>query len=507
VVTFAVCACGFLVLAHLYGTAEIGGRNFCVLDDDFMISQRYARNLARGDGLVFNPGDRVEGFSNPLTVLTVSYPLELLGVEGPRLGLYVWAFNAMLHALIVLLLLRRDDGTVDRNGIAAALIYLSLPHHTFFAHAGLEVYLQGLLLLALVIGLVRGGALFYAPMVLLPLTHPSGVPSWVGGGVLHLLRERTRWRRELLFLVAAAVPFAAYVAFRLAYYGQLVPNTYFLKVTGVTMPGLGLRYLWKGVEPIAPALALLVLGLLRPGRRGPSALTLAVLFAPYLLAVIRVGGDTIPWHRMVFVLVPALLYAAAERHRTLTPPWYSALLLAGVVAQLLLSAAQWPAADARARVLLGWERNRIVLGLAIHANTSREQTVALFGLGLAGYFADRPVIDMLGKTDAHVARTPAKLWRQVGHQKSDPAYVLGRRPEYVEMPYTVEEVADQRSLRQESRGRWGYFAELALDPSFQQGYVPVATRGERIPLWRRRDLPGRIWAGYDESGPVSARTR
>lgn len=497
-VVFALSVAGFLVLAHLYGTARIGERTFRVLDDDFMVSQRYARNLARGHGLVFNPGERVEGFSNPLTVLAVSYSLEVLGVEGSRLGLYVWLFNAVLSGLIVVLLLRRDEGTCDVNGIAAALIYLSLPHHAFFAHAGLEVYLQALLLLALVVGLDRGGALFYGPMVLLPLAHPAAVPSWFGGGALRLLRERTRWRRELLYLAAVAVPFAAYAAFRLGYFGELAPNTYVQKVSGVVYPGRGLRYLREGAATIAPALALLVLGLLRRSRRGPSLLALAVLFGPYLVAVIRVGGDAIPWHRMVFVLVPALLYSAAERHRARTGGWYAALLLVGVVTQLVVSAASWPVADAKNRQTLAWERGRIVLGLAIDTNTSPDETVALFGLGLAGYFADRPVIDMLGKTDAHVARTRPKHWRQVAHQKSDPAYVMGRRPEYVEMPYTEDEVANKRSLRQESRGRWGYFAELALEPSFRENYVPVATRGLGVPLWRRRDLPGHVWTVHPE---------
>ena len=38
------------------------------VDDDF-ICYRYARNLVRGDGLVYQAGERVEGFTNPLWVL------------------------------------------------------------------------------------------------------------------------------------------------------------------------------------------------------------------------------------------------------------------------------------------------------------------------------------------------------------------------------------------------------------------------------------------------------
>ena len=35
-------------------------------DDDQMISMRYARNLVEGHGLAWNPGERVEGYADPL---------------------------------------------------------------------------------------------------------------------------------------------------------------------------------------------------------------------------------------------------------------------------------------------------------------------------------------------------------------------------------------------------------------------------------------------------------
>src|SRR5205823_2531369 len=42
-----------------------------VIDDAF-ISFRYAENLVRGYGLVFNPGERVEGYTNFLWVLIIA---------------------------------------------------------------------------------------------------------------------------------------------------------------------------------------------------------------------------------------------------------------------------------------------------------------------------------------------------------------------------------------------------------------------------------------------------
>src|SRR5437870_9145345 len=42
-----------------------------VIDDAF-ISFRYAENLVRGYGLVYNPGERVEGYTNFLWVLLIA---------------------------------------------------------------------------------------------------------------------------------------------------------------------------------------------------------------------------------------------------------------------------------------------------------------------------------------------------------------------------------------------------------------------------------------------------
>src|SRR3954451_10285533 len=70
---FAFIAAMFLIYAGLfiYRTSfVIDGERYFSLFDDAMISMRYAKNLANGYGLVWNPGgERVEGYTNPLWVL------------------------------------------------------------------------------------------------------------------------------------------------------------------------------------------------------------------------------------------------------------------------------------------------------------------------------------------------------------------------------------------------------------------------------------------------------
>src|SRR4051812_9407292 len=45
--------------------------------DDAYITYRYARNLVRGFGLVYNPGERIEGYTNFLWTLLVAGGLKL----------------------------------------------------------------------------------------------------------------------------------------------------------------------------------------------------------------------------------------------------------------------------------------------------------------------------------------------------------------------------------------------------------------------------------------------
>src|SRR5205085_9529171 len=71
----------------IYRTSFVidGHRYFCLFDDE-MVSMRYAQNLASGNGLVWNPGEKVEGFTNPLWVLLMAF-FHLFGIAASRISL------------------------------------------------------------------------------------------------------------------------------------------------------------------------------------------------------------------------------------------------------------------------------------------------------------------------------------------------------------------------------------------------------------------------------------
>ncbi len=81
---FVLIAIGYVAYAAIFifqSSFVVAGERFFTLFDDAMISMRYARNLADGFGLVWNPGEGpVEGYSNFLWLLTAAVGI-FLGLE------------------------------------------------------------------------------------------------------------------------------------------------------------------------------------------------------------------------------------------------------------------------------------------------------------------------------------------------------------------------------------------------------------------------------------------
>src|ERR1035437_4307958 len=90
-------------LVWQWGSYRINGTRYFCLFDDAMISMRYARNLAEGHGLVWNPGERVEGYTNLAWTLFMA-GVHLLPLEERLTSLAVMVTNVALNAFCLLLL-------------------------------------------------------------------------------------------------------------------------------------------------------------------------------------------------------------------------------------------------------------------------------------------------------------------------------------------------------------------------------------------------------------------
>src|SRR5688572_25768321 len=98
---FGLLIAGYIYYCYRYILATsfvIEGKTWFVLFDDAMISMRYAYNLAHGLGPVWNAGERVEGFTNPLWVGIMAL-IHLLPLGLNQTGLVVQIFGAFFLTL------------------------------------------------------------------------------------------------------------------------------------------------------------------------------------------------------------------------------------------------------------------------------------------------------------------------------------------------------------------------------------------------------------------------
>lgn len=447
----------FVVLAVLVLVAAVLAVNTDFIHDDAFISLRYVHNLLHGDGLVWNPGERVEGYTNFLLVILTS----ALGGMGLDLVLAVRIVNAAaflgMLAYLARFLAGRTAPRVAHDPDRTALL-TAAPLILVATAVPLLVWVMGGLEAPLLAALLTYGvgqtmnhldgdpaprALPLAGLAfgLAVLTRPDALIFPIVAAPLLLLPfNRANLRHLALFAAALALVLIPHQVFRLGYYGDALPNTFYAKWGG-PLPiriGQGLGYIraFAGSAPFLLPLGLVsVLALVKPAgpRRGFVFLWLATL--GYALYVVRIGGDYMQAFRMAAPLIPLL-----------------ALLLHGALLRLLegRSVQAAYAAVAVALALAFSQLGAVVLFpmddaafvgkiVADHIRTHwpRGAVIAENCVGTSAYFApDNTYIDMLGLVDRHIARRQVgkwQLWRQSipGHMKGDGAYVLARQPDYI----------------------------------------------------------------------------
>lgn len=202
------------------------------MGEDAYISFRYARHLAQGHGLVFNPGEYVEGYSNLLWVLLMA-PFEWLGLRIDIAARV--ASTASLAALAVCgwWAARHLAGdrfpTWLRWWLPAALAVEPLLH--YHDDRGLETVFHAALLGGAMMVAGCGGRAWVAGLLagLAALTRPEGIGFALCVAPAFLFnvpgRPLRRPRDLLVFLAIAFGLFAAQVIFRKLYYGAYIPNT------------------------------------------------------------------------------------------------------------------------------------------------------------------------------------------------------------------------------------------------------------------------------------------
>lgn len=413
------------------------------VSDDAYITFRVVENLLRGDGLVWNPGERVMVYTHPLWLALLLPTSALLGVwwasvalglgfTAATLGVFARELSATpWRALVVLgtFALAKTPLHFGTSGLETALlVFLSIQTLRVAEHVTRAHEHRRLALYLLALALTRPDA----PLLVLP--------AWLAA--LRATR-RDGWRAHLRAFAPALALGLAWLGFASLVYGHPLPNTALAKLGhGVPRAELlrqGVAYLASVMawDPVVPAVIVLSL----VAGRAQRAWTLGI--ALHLAYVTWIGGDFMNGRFYLVPFVAALLVlsrtpAELSRPRVAIPLGAILALLGLVVAErlpfdVLTPSARFGADRSVNGVGVADEQRYYLLatGLFHGAHPPRHvnyrtgtqladgDVIVARAIGFLGYGAadHATVIDPIALADPFLARFPAERdpeWR-VGH--------------------------------------------------------------------------------------------
>jgi hypothetical protein len=483
-------------LYYIQRTAVVHeGAQYFTLWDDAMISMRYARNLATGAGLVWNPGERVMGFSN-LGITLLMVPIHWLPIS-PRYTSLVFqilclavVLATMATASRLVKLLYGDDPWMGR---ATILLLATCAPFQILSLQGTDVPFVTLILLValvLVVERVRSGdrwPLAVWAILALGVVIRLDVAALYAAFLFFCARRPGGGMREAATGAAIlAVVLAGVCAWTALYYGDPLPNTYYLKATGQPRTLM----LASGASQLGPLLARMLFPLLLTvlGVKIFDAKDRAVRMVVAMIGVlvayhVWVGGDWIADYMSRFAAPALPLVIVLFVGATYRLAGAIALRLSGELRSLegqrrvdvffLVAVLSVPSLSTQV-ALTEWigtgdtmhvadKRESLTLATWLEKNAPKSTSVAVHFAGIQPYFSGSPAIDVLGKSDRHIAHLTVDRF-EPGHSKWDWPYVVGER-----RPDVIDDAG--RGLRTLRAFREGYCRHDIKQPSKTTIYI------------------------------------
>lgn len=433
--------------------------------DDAYISFRYAQNLVDGHGLVFNPGEPVEGYTNLAWVLLSALGIAL-GIE-PLLFARVLGTLASIGVLLLApIAVRRLAPTAGATALAAPVLLAACGPLACWTLAGLETPLVALLALGTFLCALTAQPLLTGVLALaLALTRPDGVA--LGGAfllwsVLACMHAPGRTRARAIGGGALfALGVLAHFVWRHETYGAWLPNTYYAKtgdLAGQLRSGVpyALDFARAFLAPWVGVAAWSAVASRGAVWRDPRVRATLAVLGGWIVYVIAVGGDGLGMFRFFVPILPILtVLGVALLHHALTgsaaggigAPSTTGRTEAPVEANgrtaavVTLAIAAFTAISSmtgneRALVtahmsgenLAGWKLAGDTLARVLPEGT----TIALAPVGYIPYRTGLVTYDILGLTDPAIARREMDFEiGYAGHEKHDGARILSRHPDYL----------------------------------------------------------------------------
>ncbi|TNE85041.1 MAG: hypothetical protein EP330_26930 [Deltaproteobacteria bacterium] len=390
------------------------------LVDNAFIHFRVARNVLHGHGPVFNPGEYVEGVS----ALGWTLLLALGGVTGLEIPTVSVVLTVLAFVGLGALALRIGQGLWEPDTERvylpfAAMLILVQGTITPFATSGMETAVVAFTTLAAAGALVsRRDVLAGAMAALSAMIRPDHAVFLLAAALVVGLRDA----RRLPKLLAPALAIVPFVAFKLWFYGSLIPNPYYALDANTLPVALGA----SRFAAVVVGEHLWLVGLLFAGwwmasvsEQEDDLRRFATLGVLGHVAVITALGASQTYGQLYVTDIVLLLLGAEAltHHRTRVPNVLAAGLLGATIGGLPLIKPQshgfdmaethtfFPV-DGLQPVKLRHHLQRLATPFRkAHRDGGSTVLATCCGVGVLAYFAETEVIHTEGLTDAHLARS------------------------------------------------------------------------------------------------------
>lgn len=513
----ALAAAVYAVFILRTGIDHEGHRVFTLVDDA-MISMRFARHLAAGQGLVWNVGEPpVQGFTNLAWTLYMAL-WHRIGLSPSQISMAIMLTSAGALLANVWVVRRLGEelapGAWLAPALAATLTAFYFPL-VFWSLRGMEVGVLCLLLnLSILAALKARRNLGWGHVALLAAAALAAVSVRLDVlAPLAVVLAYFAWQafkqkrpgRGLLVIGTVALGVLLLLAFNRWYFGDTLPNTYYLKVGGfslATRVSYALKALMSvGIGDIALPLivALAGLALFRDLRHDRMALVGGVFLAAFAYSI-YVGGDYAEYQVrganrfLILGVAPLFLLGATAAGRfasdlrsldvgklqTINRASLAVFLFVSVGALLTVSGGYWYLWRVNNAPFIVSDTWRMKLGLLLSTSTDPEAVIAVHAAGQIPYYADRRTVDLLGKSDRVIAHELPAAPFMPGHSKWDYAYSIGQlQPDVVadELTATAPFMAGLAdSYGRLGNGLWVRNSSTAVDHSAVEGDYSYARR-------------------------------
>lgn len=436
--------------------------------DDAYISYRYSQNIARGNGPVFNPGEKVLGATNPLFFLAGSLVYMVFGNSLPIVMNFLGCLGITLQGLLIFLILKMHG--LGRLGLFLFLA-ISLGASDGYLYISLETNLLSALGLAIIfLCLIERYWVASVFLGLAILTRYDVVLLAPAVAIFYFQTYRKWPIRQALAVSAIVLPWLIFAHF---FYGSFLPNTLNVKFAGSSVPETWGRFcgfvfyslvqpliVFKAIPPwnrlgVAAVLGLSCLGWIWLGFRKKRIAILGIY--PLLLIVFYVttGSCSAPWHLcpsynyiLLGTTIGALLIlrlgSKALRWYISWPLMPLVMVCSAIYIGLLLYKFVSFASVFRDRPFLGQrERSYTRIAQFLVERADKHQSIYALEVGTLAFKADRRMIDGAGLVTPELRRpTRGEDWR------ANLNYALERfKPDFILYPrkamlnaYDVERV-------------------------------------------------------------------